>query len=210
MPAVAETAGALVAPAVTKKKFDNELDLWDANADAYRRRGWVMVERGPLHVDVAFTAKLTLFGQVADIVCSTVRIEFTNYDVWAPSVTFIDIASGQPWVPPMRAIAHTTEGPRDLLIDQHPLTGAPFLCVPGTREYHTHPQHTGDEWLLHRSSGAGRLASLCDLLWRTTAQTLVGLHAMIQTNPQGMNVQLQIAQGDPAAIHANPAQLGPA
>jgi len=26
----------------------------------------------------------------------------------------------------------------------------PFLCLPGIREYHENPAHTGDSWLLHR------------------------------------------------------------
>lgn len=204
----AEVDTPLVSAAVTQLKFRRELDHWDANAAAYRRRGWVMVGRSDLSVDVAFTAKVPLVGQIADIVCATVRVDFTNYDIWAPSVTFVDLASGDPWVPPMRAIMQTPDGPRDLLVDQHPVTGTPFLCVPGTREYHSHPQHTGDDWLLHRDSGAGRLASLCDLLWRTMAMTVVGAQALIQTTSQGAQVHLVIAQGDPNAVNAEPAMLG--
>lgn len=31
----------------------------------------------------------------------------------------------------------------------------PFLCLPGVREYHEHPGHSGDPWELHRLTGAG-------------------------------------------------------
>lgn len=200
----AESPPILVAPAVSQRKFERELERWDANADAYRRRGWLMVARGDLSVDIAFTAKVSLLGQVADIVAATVRIDFANYDLWAPSVTFIDLAEGTPWAPPMRAIAQTADGPRDLLIDRHPLTGLPFLCVPGSRDYHSHPQHSGDDWLLHRTTGAGRLLPLCDLLWRTMAQNVVGVQSVIQTMGGAVQVQLRIIQGDMEAVLPEP------
>lgn len=28
----------------------------------------------------------------------------------------------------------------------HPATGRPFVCMIGTREYHTHPSHLNDSW----------------------------------------------------------------
>ena len=36
----------------------------------------------------------------------------------------------------------------------------PFLCIRGVREYHRHPAHTGDAWLLHRGRGEGTLAAI--------------------------------------------------
>lgn len=36
----------------------------------------------------------------------------------------------------------------------------PFLCMRGVREYHRHPAHTGDAWLLHRGRGEGRLIAI--------------------------------------------------
>ena len=92
------------------------------------------------------------------------------------------------------------DGPRDLLVDQHPITGRPFLCVPGTREYHSHPQHSGDDWLLHRSTGAGRLIPLCDLLWRTMAANIVGAQAAIQTVGAAVPMNLRVVQGDAVAL----------
>jgi hypothetical protein len=159
-----------------------------------------MVARAELSVDIAFTAKVPFVGQVADVVAATVRIDFANYDLWPPSVTFIDLAEGSPWMPPMRAIVETPDGPRDLLVDGHPQTGLPFLCVPGTREYHSHPQHSGDDWLLHRCTGAGRLGPLCDLLWRTMANNIVGVQSMIQTVGNGLQCQVRIVQGDASSL----------
>jgi hypothetical protein len=196
---VAAEAPQLVAPGVTARKFARELELWDANAETYRRRGWLMVGRGELWVDVAFTTKVTFLNQVADVVCATVRFEFSNYDLWPPSLTFINLTSTEPWMPPMRAFMETSEGPRDLIVNMHPDTELPFLCVPGTREYHSHPQHSGDDWLLHRGSGEGRLAPLCDLLWRTMAANVVGLQVIIQTQANAPpQIVAQLVQGEVA------------
>src|SRR5690606_10277866 len=38
----------------------------------------------------------------------------------------------------------------------------PFFCIPGVREYHEHPFHNGDSWLLYRKRGGE--GSLCFLL----------------------------------------------
>jgi hypothetical protein len=45
-----------------------------------------------------------------------------------------------------------------------PSDDRPFICLPGVREYHDNPGHTGDPWWLHRASGAGRIVRLLDLL----------------------------------------------
>lgn len=59
-----------------------------------------------------------------------------------------------------------------LLQDYGPET-LPFLCLPGVREYHDHPGHSGDAWELHRPDGAGALARLADVV-RTYAVDPVG------------------------------------
>jgi hypothetical protein len=35
----------VVDPDVTKLKLDREIELWQENADVYRRRGWVLLGR---------------------------------------------------------------------------------------------------------------------------------------------------------------------
>ena len=40
----------------------------------------------------------------------------------------------------------------------------PFLCIAGVREYHEHPAHSGDHWESHRTSGAGRLTRLVQIV----------------------------------------------
>lgn len=33
----------------------------------------------------------------------------------------------------------------------HPDTGRPFICSPGSRQYHTHPSHLNDPWENYRN-----------------------------------------------------------
>jgi hypothetical protein len=148
----------LVDPEVTRLKLERELELWQENAESYLRRGWLLIRRRDLEVDVGFLARLPLGPQTVPIMPACVRLDYTNYDVWAPSVEFIDPFTGEFVTPLVPAVVPTDEGPRNLLVGSHPDTNRPFLCVPGVRQYHDHPQHSGDSWLLHRSSREGSLA----------------------------------------------------
>lgn len=42
----------------------------------------------------------------------------------------------------------------------HPSTGKPFLCLPGIREYHTHPSHLCDKWEGYRLRRTHRLRDI--------------------------------------------------
>lgn len=192
---------ALTDPHVSLTKFRRDLTNWKTNPDA-AARGWLLldVNEDVPSVEVAFTAKLSTSAQtpLPAIVCA-VRISYENYDLVPPSVTFIDAFTRKPALPHVRAIQGTPEGPRDVLIDGHPTTGQAFLCLPGIREYHTHPQHTGDDWLLHRSSHAGALWTICERIWRLMVRNVVGLHLstlVLPGVPMRAQVSIQILQGD--------------
>ncbi|MFL5348696.1 MAG: putative metal-binding protein [Hyalangium sp.] len=100
-----------------------------------------------------------------------VRVLMDDYDQRAPSITFRD-----PWTWNLLPynelpVGHTVdENGKALrvLLDEHPDTKHPFLCLRGTREYHEHPQHTGDEWMLYR--GHKCLFDLLSLVWLTCIQ----------------------------------------
>jgi hypothetical protein len=127
---------------------------------------------------------------------AAIRLTYNNYDVWPPSLEFIDPRGGEPAAPPVQALDRFDEGVRNALL-LHPETGQPFLCVAGVREYHSHPQHSGDDWLLHRRSGAGKLAVLCDLVWRRMARNVIGLSVQLQSLPHaGSQLHVGLAQGD--------------
>ena len=55
----------------------------------------------------------------------------------------------------------------------------PFLCLAGVREYHEHPAHSGDHWLSHRTSGAGRLARLLEVISKYGLETIHGFEVQM-------------------------------
>jgi hypothetical protein len=195
---------ALVDPDLSRRKLERELAAWDRYAAAFRRRGYAIVARDDLRVDVAFYARVPIGGPVPlPVVVACARIDFTNYDFWPPSVRFIDVVTGRPVVLEvsafdLRSPARTPQGAPPNLILTHPKRGQ-FLCHRGVREFHAHEQHDGDDWLLYRTEPFGTLDAICELLWRTIVQTVVGFAEVVQTTPNGNAVRLAIMQGGPQA-----------
>ncbi len=118
------------------------------------------------------------------------RFDLTDYDLRAPSVEFRD-----PWTDAelqFPAMFHALEfeaqrGAHEVLLGDHPTTHKPFLCLRGIREYHEHPQHSGDDWLLYREKMS--LFSIVMSLWRVSVD-LPNPQLIVQGN--GHQVQIQI------------------
>ena len=97
----------VVDPEVTRLKLERELELWRGNEETYRRRGWILLARGELEVDIGFLGRLPMGAQQIPAMTACDRIDFTNFDVWPPSVEFIDPLTGE-HLPPARDLAvHT-------------------------------------------------------------------------------------------------------
>lgn len=80
----------------------------------------------------------------------------------------------------------------------------PFLCLPGVREYHDHPGHSGDHWWLHRARGAGQLDALLDVIATYGIQPIqgYGIHVPIK-QPEGAPPQFVLLQA-PAVVLVSP------
>lgn len=192
----------LVDRAVTLQKFRREMELWLAHSD-HQERGWLLLTRNDdvPFVEIAFLAKLATSTGTSflPIIPCAIRLSYENYDLWPPSLAFIDAFTRQPARPHVRAFVSTQEGPRDVLIEGHPETGQPFLCLPGIREYHSHPQHTGDDWLLHRSAHEGSVSTVCERVWRLMIKNIIGMNVSLQTLPSWplqAQIVIQVAQGE--------------
>lgn len=191
----------LVPREVSQAKLDEELAQWHANSNIYRRRGWLLLSARDLEVEVAFVGAVSLADKELPAITAAIRLTYNNYDLWPPSLTFIEVRTGAPAYPIVQALDRVDgDDVRNVLLE-HP-SGGPFLCLPGLREYHSHPQHSGDEWLLHRSSGAGRLAVICDRVWRRMARNVIGLTVQVSSLPtgHGTHVVMAITQGDFEAL----------
>ena len=161
-----------VDPSVSRAKFDRELTDYRSIEADYRTRGWFLVKADWPVVVVVLASPKT---QPPTIVTAA-RFDYTNYDAEPPSVRLIDPFSGRlllskelPTRLPRRIPGpemNIPGGPKGRLntvqdlMQAHSPEDLPFLCVPGVKEYHDHPGHSGDPWELHRSSGEGRLVRL--------------------------------------------------
>jgi hypothetical protein len=61
-------------------------------------------------------------------------------------------------------------------------SGFPFLCLEGIYEYHQHPAHSGNDWLLHRARGAGTLQAILGVFETYAVRPLVAYHIGARMN----------------------------
>ena len=93
-------------------------------------------------------------------------------------------------LPPGIAEALAQGVPQAQLMVAQPLMQAydnddiPFLCVAGVREYHDHPAHSGDHWESHRTSGAGRLLRLVQVISKYGLETIEGYEVQLAPKVQ--------------------------
>ena len=160
-------------PEVSLIKFKEEIGDFHKISNDWRTKGVFLIHEDFPTVEFMFTTPKLSPSAIA----FCVRIDFTNYDIEPPSLKFI--------CPFTRRTLTRQEIPvqfnqvelleeinanvpiqiqgQDLL--QGPPNGKPFFCIPGIKEYHDHPAHTGDSWLLHRKRGEGRLGFILDQLY---------------------------------------------
>lgn len=190
-----------VDPAVSRTKFQREIDELRAHEGGYRKRGWFL-----LHAEFPEVFVLIAAPQLKPAAIVTgVVFDYTDYDLQPPSVRLADPFTRVPYkaselptalmrqvevqgLPFGLQLPPGAAGP-PRLIQQQPLMQSyegpdelPFLCLAGVREYHEHPAHSGDRWELHRSSGAGRLVRLLEVIDTYGVRPLQGYN--VNLNPQ--------------------------
>ena len=184
-----------VDPEVSRAKFAREIERHRALEATYRARGCFLL-------DADFPQAFVLFATTKlkpPVIPGAVVVDFTNYDLRPPSVTFVDPFTREPvktkdlrMAMPRRptvpgATPETIFGmmqqgmPVPNMIQTHGSEEPPFLCLPGVREYHDNPAHTGDSWLLHRGSGEGSLAFILETIWKYGTNPFDQFQLQIQT-----------------------------
>ena len=180
-----------VDPAVSRRKFDREVAEFRSQATEYGRRGWFLAHAEFPHALVILaTAKTQPIS-----VLTGVWFDYSNYDAVPPSVRLVHPLTREPYkwseVPtrlpkmteapdPEKVAQALAQGVSQVQLEAQPLMQAlgdddiPFLCIAGVREYHDHPAHSGDHWELHRTSGAGRLVRLIEIISNYGLETIQG------------------------------------
>jgi hypothetical protein len=93
------------------------------------------------------------------------RLTCDNWNELPPSIEILN-PEGTTWNKPMPPGNVFNAG-------HHPATNRPFICMRGSREYHTHPGHVNDAWDNYRNqSGMTLLGILQQLVgfWRNKVQ----------------------------------------
>lgn len=184
-------AGRLVDPSVSRAKFEREVTHVRRREAEYHARGIWLVETSFPTVFVVMAAPqlrppAVVFGALLD---------FSNYDLWPASVRLVDPFTRVPYKaselpthlkrrvpPPPEALAQAQAQGIDpaqvvgqqAMMQWHGPDEIPFLCLPGVREYHEHPGHTGDSWLLRRGTGEGGLMFLLEQFHKYGIAPLAG------------------------------------
>lgn len=189
----------LVDPAVSRAKLDRELAEYRKSENEYLSRGWWMLKAESPEVFVVFVAaKLKPRGIVFGAV-----LDFSNYDLWPPSVRLVDPLTRVPYkfrelpsrlnrripgviLPKLEAGGVVLVEAQSLMQAHHP-DDVPFLCIPGVREYHQHPTHTGDPWLSHRGKGEGTLYFILNQLYKYGVEPVSGYQCGVQITGYSCN-----------------------
>ena len=179
-----------VDPSVSRTKFDREIADYLAFEADYRTRGWFLVKaEWPVVVVVLASGKTQ-----PPAIVTAVQFDYTNYDAEPPSVRFIDPFSGRllPFKELPTRLPRMIPGPKlpfpgpggakaqlntaQELMQAHSPEDLPFLCIPGVKEYHDHPGHSGDPWEIHRSASEGRLVRLLEVISKYGLEPVKGFN----------------------------------
>ena len=179
-----------VDPAVSRAKFAREIAEYRSLEADYCARGWFLVKADwPVAVVLLASSKTR-----PPAIVVAVRFDYTNYDAGPPSVRFIDPFNGRCLlgkeiptrlsraIPGQEIPVPVPGGPKlqmrmaQDLMQAHSPEDLPFLCVPGVKEYHDHPGHSGDPWEMHRSAGEGRLVHLLSVISKYGLEPVTGFN----------------------------------
>lgn len=87
------------------------------------------------------------------------RMTCDDWDELPPSIELLDAAGSHLAAAPPNVGNVFHPGP-------HRHTGRPFVCMRGTREYHTHESHLTDYWSNYRGKSGMDLLGILSQLWR--------------------------------------------
>lgn len=127
-----------------------EEDTRNLNGEILKIRNWRVLSLDHPIIDVAFLADGRL----------PLRIQM-NCEDWnelPPAITLLSADGGLVTVAPRGPTGIFHQGP-------HPITKRPFVCMAGSREYHTHPSHLTDPWENYKTRPGYDLGGILTRIW---------------------------------------------
>lgn len=151
---------------VSRLKFAREMARLAEAGTFVRTRGWEVVRAEYPLLEVVFSHSRS--GRRIGF-----RFSFDGWDQEPPSLVLFEpapknhgagigdgVATGKPAT--MRILPWSKWPQTGWNAGEHPRTGQAFLCLPGIREYHTHPNHLQDLWAPLAGRDSYRLLELVD------------------------------------------------
>lgn len=188
-----ETINQFVEISVTRKKFDTEIQEYKDLESQYRKKGIFCL-------DISFP-NITLMFAIPQIIpypiAFAAKFDYSNWDAEPPSIIFVNPFSGENIIGNEIRIQFLQKNTNNHLgqpsimdLLQSRETGTPFICIPGVKEYHNHPAHSGDSWFLYRTKGEGKLITLIDQLYKHSIIPAVGYNVQMNFNVSGIGADL--------------------
>lgn len=119
-------------------------------------RGWTLFAKEYPVLDVGFTAE----GREP----LRVRLECEGWNEKPALIKLLSLDGHRLTYAPRDNTGVINPGP-------HPITRRPFVCLPGSREYHAHIQHMTDRWENYRGKDDFTLGGILTKIWRTWEKT---------------------------------------
>lgn len=141
-------------PAAAKRQFEKEVAAMPPRL--LELRGWTLHSATYPLVDISFKAdgRKTLRLHV---VCD-------DWNDQPPSIVLLD-AAGEP-------LRRGPNCPASVFNNSaHPATGRPFICMPGSREYHTHGSHLNHLWEPLKTQDSYTLFNIIGQVWSAWLKT---------------------------------------
>ena len=138
----------------SKIKFDEQIRGFSENL--LKIRGWKIHSIEYPVLDVEFTS-LQRQGFRVRMICD-------NWDDDPPSIQLLSSGGDK--------LVTVKRDPVGVINDsRHPHTGYPFICMRGSREYHTHSSHVTDHWSNYRGKSSYDLGGILSQIWRAWMKT---------------------------------------
>lgn len=138
----------------SKAMFDAEVEA--IPQEVIDLRGWTINSRVYPILDVSFTHEKG---------SGRVKMVFDDWNDSPPSIIFLDSAGQE--------LAAVKRDPGGFInVSPHPITGRPFVCHPGSKEYHTHTSHTDDLWDNYKNKSGYNLGGILTKVWRAWRKSL--------------------------------------
>lgn len=135
-------------PEASKLIFEDEVGRWPP--DLASTRGWVLHEVHYPLIDCEFkrTGRTPL----------RLKLLFDGWDDQPPIIT-LHSSDGA-------LLASLPPNPTSIFNSSaHPITGRPFICMAGSREFHTHSSHLNEPWSRLKGKPGFGIGDILTKLW---------------------------------------------